>query len=385
MKKVYAFLILLLLVLNVNVVNAYTKSDIIELSKDFVPCDDRSRSFFNGVRSSYTRIFNERDISQENLNKIYNNMKEAKAYAESHGYCKIDQKNELDENAINYLKNLYETTSEILMSSPRISDGKIPEENIVIDLNSNTFEIYENGSVSEIIEVKEVLNHVGLNTKYVVLFVLVIVSLIGFSTLSFILYKKKKRSPIIISFIYVNIFLFVGMFLFRNEISIGFDLIDKISLNDTSSKKELKTSEKTIISYPSYGEKYATIKIKDKTGDIYFGDSSRVLAMGLGQSSNYGFIGENKTVISGHNTGFFKNLLDVKEDEEVLVETVYGKFNYKVKKVEIVKHTEISKLEEDYDLILYTCYPLGDLYGNQRIMVFLDNIESRWVGDDNEE
>jgi sortase A len=271
------------------------------------------------------------------------------------------------------------------MSSPRISDGKIPEENIVIDLNSNTFEIYEDGNVSEVIEVKEVLNHVGLNSKYIIVFTIVIISLIVFSIFSFILYKKKKRSPIIISFIYVNIFLFVGMFLFRNEISIGFDLIDKISMNENASKKEIKTSKKSIISYPSYGEKYATIKIKEESGDIYFGDSSRVLAMGLGQSSNYGFIGEDKTVISGHNTGFFKNLLNVKEDEEILVETVYGKFNYKVKKIEIVGHTEISKLEEDYDLILYTCYPLGDLYGDKRIIVFLDNIESRWVGDDNEE
>jgi sortase A len=385
MKKVYAFLILLLLIVNVNVVNAYTKSDIIELSKDFVPCDDRSKSFFNGVRSSYTRIFNERDISDENLNKIYNNMKAAKTYAEKNGYCKIDQKDKLDQDAINYLKNLYETTNEILMSSPRISDGKIPEENIVIDLNSNTFEIYEDGNVSEVIEVKEVLNHVGLNSKYIIVFTIVIISLIVFSIFSFILYKKKKRSPIIISFIYVNIFLFVGMFLFRNEISIGFDLIDKISMNENASNKEIKTSKKSIISYPSYGEKYATIKIKEESGDIYFGDSSRVLAMGLGQSSNYGFIGEDKTVISGHNTGFFKNLLNVKEDEEILVETVYGKFNYKVKKIEIVGHTEISKLEEDYDLILYTCYPLGDLYGDKRIIVFLDNIESRWVGDDNEE
>ena len=385
MKKVYAFILSILLLISIDTVYAYTKSDIIELSKDFVPCSERTKSFLVGVRSSYSRILNERDVSEENLNKIYNNMKEVKAFVESHGYCKVEQRNEITQETTDYLKSLYDTTSDLLLSSPRISDGKVPDEKMVIDLNNNTFEIYEDGVVSEVIEIKEVLNHVGLNKTFVILFVVVIISLILFSVLSFLLYKKHKRSKFIISLIYVNTFLFIGMLIFRNQISIGLDLVDKMSLTSSGTVKEVKTEGNKIISYPSYGEKYATIKIGDKSGDIYFGDSQRVLALGLGQSSNYDFIGEGKTVISGHNTGFFKNLFDLKPSNELVIETVYGKFNYEVKKTEIVSHTELNKLDEDYDLILYTCYPEGNLYGDKRLMVFLKNTNSKWVGDNSEE
>ena len=122
----------------------------------------------------------------------------------------------------------------------------------------------------------------------------------------------------------------------------------------------------------------------EEDGDLYFGDSSDVLAKGAGQSSLYKFPGEGKTVISGHNTGIFKNLFKLKEEDEVVIETVYGKFNYKVESTDIVDYKKISSLDKECDLILYTCYPEINIYGNKRLIVYLKLTDSSWVGDNNE-
>ena len=52
---------------------------------------------------------------------------------------------------------------------------------------------------------------------------------------------------------------------------------------------------------------------------------------------------------------------------------------------EIVKETDIDILEKKYDLILYTCYPNSNLYGDKRVVVFANLKSSKWLGDINEE
>ena len=385
MKKVYAVLILLLLTLNINVVHAYTKSDIIELTKGFEPCSQRSKSFLSGARSSYTRMLNEREVTPENIDIIYNNIVEVKNYLDSKGLCKMEQKDQLTDEDIEYLKRLYNVTNDILLASPKIGTNVVPEEKVIIDISNETFEFYEDGVVSEVIELKETLNYVGLNRTYIIIFSVLLVLTIIYGVISFLLLRKRKRSKIIISLIYVNIFILGGMFLFRDTISFSMDMIEKMSVDVSGVKKELLTNGKTIVSYPSYGEKYAKIIIGEESEDIYFGDSSRVLSLGLGQSSHYDFVGEGKTVISGHNTGIFKNLYNMKESDTVIIETVYGKFTYEVTSTEIVDHTKVEVLENEADLILYTCYPEVNIYGNERFIVYLKNTESVWVGDNSEE
>ena len=309
---------------------------------------------------------------------------QVKNYAEKNGYCKVDQKDSVSEEAKNYFLNLYYATNDLLLSSPKISDGKVPKTNVVIDPNKGQLDIYENGSISEKINMNDKLNDVGLNHGFIMLYAEIIFFLIAFIVIAVILKKRKLRSNFFVSLIYVNVFLFIVFTLFRNEISLGMDLVDKMSIEKNSTVKEVVVKEHKILSYPSFGSKYAKVKIFDDSADLYFGDSADVLSKGLGQSSLYKFPGEGKTVISGHNTGLFKHLFNIKEDDEVTIETLYGRFTYKVDKTEIVDYKNVSVLEKDYDLIIYTCYPEINIYGNQRLVVFLKLTNSSWVGDNSE-
>ena len=383
MKKILVFISLFLLCLALPV-KAYTKQDIINLASSIKPCDNKTAALIRGTKSSYERILNERDVTQKNLDTIYNNIKEVKNYIERNGFCSVNQKDKVSSEARSYFMSLYETTNNILLSSPKISDGKVPKTNVVIDPNSGQVDIYENGSVTEKINLNDTLNAVGLNSSFTFIYLEITIFLVLFSIIAFILKKKKIRSKFFISLIFVNLFLFCIFTVFRNEISIGMDLVDKMSLEKINGSKEVLFKDKKIVSYPSYGSKYAKIKILEEDGDLYFGDSSDVLAKGAGQSSLYKFPGEGKTVISGHNTGIFKNLFKLKEEDEVVIETVYGKFNYKVESTDIVDYKKISSLDKECDLILYTCYPEINIYGNKRLIVYLKLTDSSWVGDNNE-
>ena len=383
MKKV--LFVIALFIFSITTVNAYTKQDIMTLSNSFTPCDAKSRAAFNAVKSSYERILNERDVSQENLNKIYNNIKEAKNYLTSHGICKIDDKSKVDAQAKQYFYALYQSTNSLLLNSPKLSDGSVPNTQVVIDPNNGQLDIYENGRVSEKITANTTLNNVGLNSSFTFLYVEIIVFTILFSIILFIMKKKKIRSKFFTALVFVNILLFVSFTLFRDEISIGMDLVDKMSLEKASGEvKKVVVNDKKILSYPSFGEKYAKIKIFDESSDIYFGDSPEVLTKGVGQSSQFNFVGEGKTVISGHNTGFFENLFNLNESDKVTIETIYGKFEYEVKEIDVIDYTNVASLEKDYDLILYTCYPKVNIYGNQRLMVYLKKTSESWVGDTDE-
>ena len=88
--------------------------------------------------------------------------------------------------------------------------------------------------------------------------------------------------------------------------------------------------------------------------------------------------------MSGHNTGVFKELSSLKKGDKISIETVYGKFIYKVSDSEVVKETDVDILDKNYDLILYTCYPNSNLYGNKRIVVYADLNSSEWLGDNHE-
>ena len=383
MKKLLTILILLLCIFTLPV-KAYTKEDIVNLASSIKPCDSRTKALVGGLKSSYERILAERDVTQKNLDTIYNNIMQVKNYAEKNGYCKVDQKDSVSEEAKNYFLNLYYATNDLLLSSPKISDGKVPKTNVVIDPNKGQLDIYENGSISEKINMNDKLNDVGLNHGFIMLYGEIIFFLVAFIVIAVVLKKRKLRSNFFVSLIYVNTFLFIVFTLFRNEISLGMDLVDKMSIEKNSTVKEVVVKEHKILSYPSFGSKYAKVKIFDDSADLYFGDSSDVLSKGLGQSSLYKFPGEGKTVISGHNTGLFKHLFNIKEDDEVTIETLYGRFTYKVDITEIVDYKNVSVLEKDYDLIIYTCYPEINIYGNQRLVVFLKLTNSSWVGDNSE-
>ena len=184
---------------------------------------------------------------------------------------------------------------------------------------------------------------------------------------------------------YASIFIIIITIAFKDKMSSYLYILSNMSVNVSDKQKDVRVKDKKIISYPSYGVKYATMYIGQRRESIYFGDSSDILSKGIGHMTSSSLPGEGgKTILSGHNTGLFRKLFDLEKNDKVIIDTIYGKFTYEFKDSKVVEDTDISSIEEDYDLILYTCYPKTNIYGNKRIVVYLKLVSSEWLGDKDE-
>lgn len=116
--------------------------------------------------------------------------------------------------------------------------------------------------------------------------------------------------------------------------------------------------------YPSFGDKYASLKIS-KIGinaPVYFGATDEILLKGVAHDSGSYFPGEGGTVIMcEHNyMNNFRRLGELKNGDIIEVKTSYGDFYYKLYKSQTVLETETEKLPIQKDeeiLMIYTCYP----------------------------
>lgn len=382
MKYIKIIIIILFLTLSIKV-NAMTKDDVINLANSIRICSSSDSSLIKGFKTSYIRMINEREITEKDLNTIYNNINKAITILNKYNICSTSDKNKIPSSEKNELINLYNKTNDIILKSPKISEitTSKTETNIVIDKNNEEIKIYDNGVLSDVIKNTKKLNYVGLNK--IVELTTVVLSL---SFIILIILKVLKVESIVInSLLYVVILLTIIIIPFKNQISTGLDLLSVMKNNKSSNYKETIVKDNKIISYPSYGANYGNITINNQTGNIYFGDSTTILKQGIGQLSTSKLPGENgTTVLSGHNTGLFKELNNLKTNDIVTIQTTYGKFKYKVKTNKIVKETDITSIEENYDLIMYTCYPNKDIYGDKRLIIYATKISSEFYGDTNE-
>lgn len=97
---------------------------------------------------------------------------------------------------------------------------------------------------------------------------------------------------------------------------------------------------------------------------LYLGDNEKIFEDGAGTSTRYALPGKNGTaLIGGHDTTFFAPLSEIKEGDEIVVDTIYGSYTYKVTatKVEKVSKYKADKQDKESKIILYTCYPFGDI------------------------
>lgn len=140
------------------------------------------------------------------------------------------------------------------------------------------------------------------------------------------------------------------------------DLLDLNSLPQYSGT--IKASK---VAFPTYGDKYGHLTIdgtKVKT-DVFFGDGSRELRLGVGQYMGSSFPGLSSTVlIGGHNNTFFNDLKSAKVGKKIRLITNYGQYVYKITKTEVRPHTDktaydLSATKEN--IVLYTCYPFNML------------------------
>ena len=372
---------------------AYTKDDIINLKSKVTFCSDETANIANDLIISYSKLIKERDITSKDLNKIYNNVNKVLNILKDNKLCSIDQASKVSNSVKNELKSLYEETNNIIKNAPKI----IPKSNsstnsnttknksvistgndnieIVFDSSSKSIKIYEGSILSDVVSIKKELNYVGTNK--------ILVVLISCMTILFALSLLKiliKKDIISICVFYISLLCLMGSIPLKNEISYFLDLIPK--MNNRKETRSAIVIDKEIISYPSYGNNYGYIKINEAIEKIYYGDSSDLLKMGIGQATNSKMPGEDGSIVlSGHNTGIFKNLNDLQNGNNIEIETLYGVFTYKVIKTNIVDKTDIDSIKKDYDLIMYTCYPNSDIYGSKRLVVYASLEDSKWIGE----
>lgn len=182
---------------------------------------------------------------------------------------------------------------------------------------------------------------------------------------------KAIVKQFLIAFFFSAFFIFLVSILFQKKIDKVIVLINKVAVVSSSKESEknnIKINElkKRLVEYPSYGDVFGTIKIPSiqTESSIYHGDALRLLKYGVGHHAGTYFPGEGGTIlIAGHNTyAQFRNLPNIKANDQIIIEAVYGTYTYKVDKVEVLEakdfNQSLSITDEKEELILYTCYPV---------------------------
>ena len=380
-------LIVMVIVMNVLLipnVQAYTKTDILNLVDDVEICSRETRAIFNGFVTSYTRILNERNVSQKNLDIIYQKIEIVINKLKINDICDIDQKTEISESLKEELLSIFESTNDLLLKSPLINTSgnnnknEVTDSKVVTDTANNSIKIYENGILTNVIELEEKLNYVGIN--YILKIWIIISFLLTLISIILLVKNKSKNNIIYLSCTYVFGFILVILITFSRPISLFLDTVTLMSVKENNNIKEVVVDGKNIISYPSYGTKYGVININNQEEDLYFGDDAKTLKKGVGQSNSSFLPGENKkTILSGHNTGVFAELFNVAKKDKITIDTMYASFIYEIKDIKIVNSDDTSILSSKNDLIMYTCYPKKNIYGNKRLVILANLIESEWI------
>lgn len=156
---------------------------------------------------------------------------------------------------------------------------------------------------------------------------------------------------------------------------------------NSETKEMVKESE---IKYPSIGEQYAVLICEDINLNVpfYFGDSEEILEKGIGQYAKSKMPGFGGCILAGgHDSTFLAPLEDIKEGQELILYTDYGNFSYKVRKTKVVETKNVAACQLDSEqeqLVLYTCYPFGEILRarDKRFFVYCDKISGPVVEED---
>ncbi len=173
--------------------------------------------------------------------------------------------------------------------------------------------------------------------------------------------------------------------LFGNKIKEAIGIIDMVSITQNSnvlSEIKFDHEKMELKEYPEYGTRYANIKIDslDINLPLYYGDKLSILKNGVGQTSGAYFPGEGGSIICmGHNTKtFLYRLPEIKRNEDIVIQTTYGEFTYRVYQTKVVNMYDVDQLPvqtEEEILMLYTCYPVTGLgHKKDRFVVYAKKV-----------
>lgn len=148
------------------------------------------------------------------------------------------------------------------------------------------------------------------------------------------------------------------------------------------SRKAEVATEKSEVVVPEPESHYGDMVCKriKLSAPIYFSDSEKAFQDGVGQYPKSGLPGEGKPIlIGGHDDTFFAPLEQIRSGDIIEITTDYGKFEYEVTSTQVAdaKDTTAYDLSQKKEqLILYTCYPFGQLVGDvsNRFYVYCDRM-----------
>ncbi len=408
---------------------AASKNDIIGYVNSQSVCGDTA--LFNTYKTTFTRLLKQKKLTGDELNTIYSYLQNSVGVLNSKGVCKIADLGKLTSNEKNSVYNNLTTAAGIITSAPMLqfgeqdgeevdnnttttdnnvnnnSDTNINNNNIgstntsgssegtkvTINTQDNTMDIYENGVLVDKVSMStQKMTYTGVNVIHV-LIVVVSILLFVFALAIYILLSKKHTAKtrfiknMLMSLMICSGIVGLSVSIFGNKMESLKSMIDLISIS--SSEQEIKVElneDKSIKKYPSYGSNYATLKIEELgiQNNVYFGDITSILSVGIGHSTWSDMPTEGGTVVySGHNReDMLNNLKDIAIGDEIIIDTSYATCVYKVSKTDILKDTQTDKLTKIKDketLILYTCYPFDTyVYTNKRFVVYSVLKEIKW-------
>lgn len=156
-----------------------------------------------------------------------------------------------------------------------------------------------------------------------------------------------------------------------------------------SAEEQPETISVDSIQQPVYGQQYGSLACEriGLKAPVYYGDNNDILRAGAGQYIGSFLPGWNRTImLCAHNTTYFKPLQQVEVGDVFTFTTSYGVYEYEVTDTRVADHedsTAYDLLQEEEQLIMYTCYPFETLAGTKtdRLFVYAKRITGPTVVD----
>ena len=208
-------------------------------------------------------------------------------------------------------------------------------------------------------------------------------------------FENLRKSPFLKGFFLLLPYLFsvaaivcASVVLFETVVaeSVFYQLATGLSGGNTVAGSEV-TPDEGHLPVIRYGTQWATLNVdgwEERDIKVFFGDEDALLKKGAGMSMFSRFCGQGgRTVLSAHVTRHFYEIEDTKVGTLVTMDTIYGKYTYKVVDTLIFHYQDNDVLKavegEGETLFMYTCYPRqnGFQFRSKRLALICRKVEGK--------
>ncbi len=208
-------------------------------------------------------------------------------------------------------------------------------------------------------------------------------------------FENLRKSPFLKGFFLLLPYLFsvaaiacAAVMLFETVVaeSVYYQLVTGLAGGGSSVSGEV-TPDEGHLPVIRYGTQWAMLNVdgwENRDIKVFFGDEDALLKKGAGMRMLSRFCGQGgRTVLSAHVTRHFAEIEDTKIGTLVTMDTIYGKYVYKVVDTLIFHYQNNDALKpvegEGETLFLYTCYPRqnGFQFRSQRLALICRKIEGK--------